>query len=77
MSARTTWTRQGWLILGASIDPFASVDAGALAEDLRVFMRGPGAQFGQDGARIGPALRPVCGIAASDAPAEAVDAVAA
>jgi hypothetical protein len=59
------------------VDPFAPVDLEALADDLRVLMRGPGAQAGQDMSRIGPALRAMCGIAASDHAADAIDAAAA
>ena len=58
-------------------DPFGAVSAVALAGDLRVLRRGPGAQPGQDMSRIGPALRTMCGIASSDRAADAVAAVAA
>lgn len=65
------------LIDGDAVDPFAMVDLAALAGDLRLLMRGPGAQPGQDMSRIGPALRLMCGIAATDRVADAVDAAAA
>lgn len=58
-------------------DPFGVVSELALADDLRLLMRGPGAQPGQHMSRIGPALRTMCGIASSDSPVDAVEAVAA
>jgi hypothetical protein len=48
----------------------------ALAADLRLLLRGPGAQRGQALFRIGPTLRAMCGIAATDSAADAVIAVA-
>jgi hypothetical protein len=49
----------------------------ALATDLRVLMRGPGAQVGQGLSRIGPTLRVMCGIAPNDSADDAIAAVAA
>jgi hypothetical protein len=59
------------------VDPFGAVSESALETDLHLLMRGPGARPGQDMSRIGPALRTMCGIAASDSPADAIAAVAA
>lgn len=52
----------------------------ALRADLHHLMSGPGAQRSQDASRIGPMLRHMCGIAATDlatGPADAIMAVAA
>jgi hypothetical protein len=62
---------------GDRVDPFGAVSEPALAADLRLLMRGPGARSGQDRSRIGPALRTMCGIASSDSTADAIAAVAA
>jgi hypothetical protein len=58
-------------------DPFGAVSEPALVADLRLLLGGPGVQSGQDMARIGPALRMMCGIASSDSAADAVSAIAA
>lgn len=59
------------------VDPFAAVDSVAIAKDLRTLLRGPGAQPGQEPARIGSALRAMCGIATADHIDEAIAATAA
>lgn len=59
------------------VDPFAAVSEVELADDLRLLMRGPGAQPGQAMTKVGPALRKLCGIASSDGATDAIGAVAA
>ncbi len=71
----SSWRDDAVALLPASLEP--QVLESALVADLRLVMRGPGAQRGQGMSMIGPALRAMCGIAANDRPGDAVMAVAA